>query len=196
MMEMSRTTLMSDTPQPEVLYRFEVRGSVVRRLVFYDLKPTPCGHWVKNWVCGSRSDAPPSSQDAPGCVWRAGGVLDKPKWVSKTSAKRYAYPTEDEAWYSFQRRARRWVELLEMQLHSARAVQRFSESPWPSAAANSYEVPGYHKGYPGGVLLSIHEPYHGDARGRKARWPSCREVQGRTGERDNRVCRAQGCRGK
>lgn len=142
-----RTTLMSDTPQPEVLYRFEVRGSVVRRLVFYDLKPTPKGYWVQNWVCGSRSDAPPSSQDAPGCVWRAGGVLDKPKWVSKTSAKRYAYPTEDEAWYSFQRRARRWVELLEMQLHSARAVQRFSESPWPSAAANSYEVPGYHKGY-------------------------------------------------
>ena len=57
--------------------------------------------------------------------------MDKPRWVSKTSAKRYAYPTEDEAWYSFQRRAKRLMELFEMQLHSAKAVKCFADQPRP-----------------------------------------------------------------
>ena len=96
-----------------------------------DLKPTPCGHWVQKLYYGGRSDAPPSSQDAPGCVWLNGGALDKPRWVSKTSAKRYAHPTEDEVWYSFQRRAKRHMELLELQLLSAKAVKCFADQPRP-----------------------------------------------------------------
>jgi len=41
---------------------------------------------------------------------------DKPKWVSKTSCKRYAYPTKDEAMYSFKQRKYRQRKLLQGQL--------------------------------------------------------------------------------
>lgn len=96
-----------------------------------DLKPTPSGYWVQKWYYGGRSDAPPSSQDAPGCVLTVWMTLEKPKWVSKTSVKCHAHPTEDEAWYALQRRAKRRVELFEMQMLSAKAVKCFADQPRP-----------------------------------------------------------------
>lgn len=69
-------------------------------LTWYSIiKETPKGHWIEiNW---------------PG----------NKKWVSKTSKKRYAHPTEKEAIYSLMRRKRIQIELLTSQLKSAELVK-------------------------------------------------------------------------
>jgi hypothetical protein len=41
-------------------------------------------------------------------------------WVSKTAKKRYAYPTKDEAWKSFQARKQRQIKLLSARLNIAK----------------------------------------------------------------------------
>lgn len=41
------------------------------------------------------------------------------RWVSKTSKKRYAHPTQDEAWAAYQARKKRQVSILAEQLENA-----------------------------------------------------------------------------
>ena len=45
------------------------------------------------------------------------------RWISFTGRKRYAYPTKEEAWESFQIRKLRQIEHLERQLRRARAAR-------------------------------------------------------------------------
>ena len=52
----------------------------------------------------------------------------KDKWVSKTCKKRFAYPTKDEAWDSFQARKTRQIEILEHQITRAK-IARGSKRP-------------------------------------------------------------------
>ncbi len=47
-------------------------------------------------------------------------------WVSKTSKKRYAYPSKDEAWASFQARKKRQILILSTRLAYAQEAARTS----------------------------------------------------------------------
>ena len=62
--------------------------------VFNLVKETQCGYWIEI-------------------------ELGKNKWVSKTSVKRFAYPTKREALNSFIARKKRQTELLRYQLKDA-----------------------------------------------------------------------------
>ncbi len=96
--------------QPQRFYRYEdiqfENGPHVRELEFALVRETPNGWWIKN---------------APGHY----GILDKPKWVSKTSRKRYAYPTKEEAMANFRARKTRQIEILRYRLDRAiRALEK------------------------------------------------------------------------
>lgn len=58
------------------------------------LKETPHGYWINVNIFYSSSS------------------IDK-RWVSKTSKKRFAYPTKIEAWNGFKARKRRQLEIYE-----------------------------------------------------------------------------------
>jgi len=83
-------------------YRFEMFGysEIASRLELrtYDLiRETPKGYWIgtKNYRLTER-------------------------WVSKTSKKRFAYPTEQEALVNYIKRTKRRIKILEYQLEDAR----------------------------------------------------------------------------
>jgi len=64
-------------------------------------KETPCGWWIS---------------------LNANGFLDfgeKPRWVSKTARKRYAYPAKEEALKSFKFRKIRQIKILKARLSGA-----------------------------------------------------------------------------
>ncbi len=61
------------------------------------VKETPCGHWVKS-PCDERK-----------------------RWVSKTTLKRFCYPTKDEAFLSFRCRKGRQIQILQNRLKFAEA---------------------------------------------------------------------------
>jgi hypothetical protein len=70
----------------------------IRLQTYTVISETPCGYHVERY--GER------------------------KWVSKTSKKRLAHPTRDEAWTSFKARKTRQVAILKIQLELAqRALQ-------------------------------------------------------------------------
>ena len=72
------------------------------------VKETPCGYWIG----GDYS-------------YMGEGV----RWVSKTSRKRYAYPTREEAWESYRARKERQVIILQAKLKKAKAcLQKANES--------------------------------------------------------------------
>lgn len=48
------------------------------------------------------------------------------RWVSKTSKKRFAHPTKDEAWASFQARKKRQILILSTQLKHAQEAAALS----------------------------------------------------------------------
>lgn len=58
---------------------------------------TKCGYWV-DW---------PS-------------IFHTRRWVSKTSKKRFAHPTEGEAWKSFQKRKERQIQIYTARLRQAK----------------------------------------------------------------------------
>lgn len=43
------------------------------------------------------------------------------RWVSKTSRKKYAYPTKEQAWDNFMRRTERRIKILSYQLDFSKA---------------------------------------------------------------------------
>lgn len=67
-------------------------------------KETPKGHWIG---CG---------------LHIPGSLRGKAFWVSKTSKKRYAYPTKAEALNNFIRRKKRQKGILKYQLSSCQAA--------------------------------------------------------------------------
>lgn len=61
------------------------------------VKVTPCGYWIKE------------------NSWFA----EEKRWVSKTTKKRYAYPTQKEAMISFKTRKRMQIQILQGRLNQA-----------------------------------------------------------------------------
>lgn len=82
-------------------------GIEVRLETLYLVRETDKGYWI--------SHHPNYNEHATlHAVW------DKPRWISKTSRKRYAYPTKSEALEGFYYRKRRAVELFHFSLEKAR----------------------------------------------------------------------------
>lgn len=73
---------------------------------YYLLKETPCGYWIHSRPYYNKE-------------YELGR---KPKWISKTSRKRFAYPTEEEALRGLIMRKRRQVEVLHYKLDDAYEV--------------------------------------------------------------------------
>lgn len=87
--------------------RLKPDGVVVRLEVFRVIKETPQGYWVASQYTGS---------------WYEPAELINRKfarWVSKASAKRYCYPTLEEAIRSFKRRKEVQESKLRVQLEQA-----------------------------------------------------------------------------
>jgi len=94
--------------KPHTFYRYEDNWTkweygiyVLEPLEFSLLKETPCGYWI-------------TDKKVPG-KWSI-SWLEKPKWVSKTSKKRFAYPTKEEALESLRRRKLRQREIIKSAL--------------------------------------------------------------------------------
>lgn len=85
----------------------EYKGAAIHLRAFMVTKETPCGVWLAD----------------------EGGVL-MDRWVSKTSRKRYAFPTKEEAWESFIARKTKQRRLLFAQLQR---VEALLELPAPTA---------------------------------------------------------------
>lgn len=88
-------------------YRYEDReiydrGIKIQKLTFQLEKETPCGYWITDGY--------------------------NQRWISKTSRKRYAYPTKEEAYANFIARKKRQIEHLERQLDRATKALRVGES--------------------------------------------------------------------
>lgn len=77
---------------------------------FESVKETPCGYWI------IRANLPHWIQ------------LPKKRWISKTSRKRFAYPTKQEALTSFIMRKKRQIQILDIQLDSAKSALSKAEN--------------------------------------------------------------------
>ena len=80
------------------------RGPNICLKIIEIIRETPCGWWI-----GKSSDEIPF-------------VNDRERWVSKTSRKKYAYPTKEEAYVGYLHRKRRHVDILINQLEYAKKV--------------------------------------------------------------------------
>lgn len=87
-----------------IFYRYEdiqyEDGPYLLEYQFSMIKETPCGWWIGN---------------------RMGhyGILNKPKWVSKTARKRFAYPTKEDALNNFIARKQRQISIFKYRLDRA-----------------------------------------------------------------------------
>jgi len=86
----------------------------VFELVFYLVKETPKGYWISSY----------RNYDKNVHLTFLG---DYPRWVSKTSRKRYAYPTREEALEGFKARKRRQIAILKNRLEQAQAALFYAE---------------------------------------------------------------------
>lgn len=91
-------------------YRYEdfatgYNGVVINLHTFDLLKETPCGYWI-------------SKYDTGGFYW--GVQKENKRWVSKTSRKRFAYPTKEEAKVNYMARKNRQVIIYTARLERAR----------------------------------------------------------------------------
>ncbi len=104
--------------ESKVLYRYEsvqfTDGLQVCCSEFLITKETPCGYWIDDY---NRLF---------------------PKWVSKTSLKRYAYPIKLEAMHSFVKRKERQITILTYQLQRAKDSLELSDRPEGSKIYNHY----------------------------------------------------------
>jgi hypothetical protein len=128
--------------EPYTHYRLADRlyeeGVTVCLEKFKVVKETPCGHWVV-------------SQYAP--EWLTPQELIKrkyAKWVSKTSLKRYCYPTMEMAVESFKRRKQVQLNKLEDQVAQAKFV-----------VSHLGELPVNEEPYREGVNLGMPEEFEG-----------------------------------
>ena len=82
-------------------------------VTLYLIKETPKGYWISMDV---------NHKDTKNYIsW------SKKKWVSKTSQKRYAYPTKEEAKQGFIARKNRQVTILSRRLEQAKQAVRAVE---------------------------------------------------------------------
>lgn len=85
-------------------------GVIIRVERFNVIKETPCGYWV-------------ADEYAP--KWMSLSKLRKckqVKWVSKTSERRYCYPTIEDAMRSFKRRKHMQQSKLNLQMEQVNKV--------------------------------------------------------------------------
>jgi len=110
-----------------IFYRYENYGvwindwqteERIHEWKFYLVKETPCGWWIHDDQFYNEH----MTQDKR---WHE---KDKPKWVSKTARKRYAYPTQEDALESFKARKKRQIAILIAILHKAEAALAIAES--------------------------------------------------------------------
>ena len=105
-------------------YRYIDSSSTIHLDVWYGRRETPKGWWI---------------------AWDT--YIDKKywKWVSKTSRKRFAYPTREEAWTSFRLRKDRQNAILQQQLETSnellKCVARFSKAPSQEDLSKQFEFP-------------------------------------------------------
>jgi hypothetical protein len=112
----------SYTERGPIHYRYVLDASgqtmvTAYRCIFYVIKETPQGYWVVPSWC-----IPLPSED---------GCKEHRRWVSKDSRKRYCYPSDREAWVSFQARQARRLGILREQLKEAEAAVKL-ETPQDS----------------------------------------------------------------
>lgn len=95
-------------------YREEVYLTALRKHhvrfhieILYLKKETKCGWWIS-----------PYKEDDN--QWEH--MRSQRRWVSKTSFKRYAYPTKQEAWNSFKYRKRHQCRIITNQLKNVEVV--------------------------------------------------------------------------
>jgi hypothetical protein len=97
---------LMDNFSPIFFYRYEDRqyedGPRISLLTYIFEKETPSGYWIgSNWPFGYYS------------------TLYRRRWISKTSVKKYAYPTKEKALLGYLARKRRQIAILKSQLESA-----------------------------------------------------------------------------
>ena len=94
--------------QPKIFYRYYnySYGYEINKKLYYFVSETPCGYWIS-----SKKNYNPKDFNFKAHL---------PKWISKTSRKRFAYPTESEALQSFIARKYRQISILTNQLHNAK----------------------------------------------------------------------------
>ena len=96
-------------------YRYEevqlFSGVTLTLRVYNLIKETPCGYWISKYSCDS--------------IFLQSV---RKRWVSKTSRKRFAYPTKEEAMINFKARKRRQIALLTGQLDQAKDALMIAEN--------------------------------------------------------------------
>jgi len=103
----------------DILFIESVKVSLAE---FQSIKETPCGYWIRE-ICSI-----------------SGYPYRKKRWISKTSVKRYAYPTKQQAWESYKIRARRRVDYLERDLKRAKAAAYLSMDETKGLSGESINV--------------------------------------------------------
>ena len=92
----------------------DANGCHIELQIFHELRETKCGHWIirdyferyqKPWPGGIKSMAESFK-----------------KWVSKTSRKRFAYPTKEEALKNLKKRKERQIFWAEYSMSRANAA--------------------------------------------------------------------------
>lgn len=93
-------------------------GPRIELRTFYMVRETPKGYWIHN---------SPTFKEGGGTIYFVG---DRKRWISKTSRKRYAYPTKKEALLAFKARKRRQIDILEYRANRAKlALSAACEDP-------------------------------------------------------------------
>lgn len=94
------------------MYRYEdmstEHGVKLWEWVFTVIKETPCGYWITGYD-------------------NSFGVNYRSRWVSKTSRKRFAYPTRKEALVGLKARKIRQIEILSGHLEQAQQALDIAE---------------------------------------------------------------------
>ena len=105
-------------------YRYEdvqyEDGPRIMERLYYLVRETPCGYWISTRRHYNEADEG---------EWFF-NIDERKRWVSKTSIKRWAYPTKEEAMANFKARKRRQIDILEYRLIRAKkSLQRACEGP-------------------------------------------------------------------
>ena len=97
-------------------YRYYNSGVGVILEKFKLFKETPAGYWIipEYWSVEEEMVEPRNTRYN--------------KWVSKTSRKRFAYPTKEEALFSFKARKRRQIPILKAQLECTKEALKVAEN--------------------------------------------------------------------
>lgn len=104
---------------------FGEQGTAVELHYFLELRETKCGYWLSE-IYGFFMDE--ESMEKREFDLSHPGFEENKVWVSKTSTKRRAYPTKEEAYTNYLMRKRRQVKILTAQLHSAQEALLIAET--------------------------------------------------------------------